>query len=517
MQARKIFRVSAYAASILSVAAIELAVHAAAPAVGGAGDRSPVPTTQAAQEAEKLVKDVYKDEYAKRGPEERRALAQKLLEDGRNNKSDPASQYVLLREARDAAASVGDVQTAIDAAVELGKTFQVDPVDTKLGALTAVRTAARTPEAQSEAAEATAALIDEAAAVDNFDAATRAADLAIGFATASKNMTVVTEVQARKAEVKAQSTAYLAMKVATEKLKKTPTDPQSNFEVGSYQALYKNDWDKGLPMIAAGNDPAFAAAAKADLAAPVEAAAMAKVGDQWWDLATARPQMKTRLLARSEFWYNLVVPNADGLLLAKVQKRLDQIAASKPGGSFGVVSEATRKLLPTNTEIKHLKDLYGRRTTDANAYSELQQLKQTLMYRLHQQATSTTEADFIARCKADAQLRKVSAEFNDINSWNYGPLISSFETFLSTSKSKDEYAARLTAIERFNNQDKATDPNTFDNSVYSSIRNYVSRNLSQFPNQAARLQFCAFLKTKGLKSNGLERYRSYVERSRSSF
>lgn len=478
------------------------------PARADTPDRIPVPTTQAAQEAEKLVKDVYKDEYAKRGPEERKALAARLLEDGRNNKADPASQYVLLREARDAAAQVGDVEVALDAITEMGKVFVIDVPEAKLATLNTIRGSAR-GEAQAAAAEATLALLDEASAADNFDVAAKAADLSLGFATAAKDMSLVTEIQARKLDIKAQITAYMAMKIGADKLKKDPKDPQANADVGSYLAFYKGDWDKGLPLLANGNDPMVVAAAKADLAAPVDDLGMSKVGDLWFDLASARPLMRNRIMVRAEFWYNLVAPTAEGLLQTKVQKRLDQIAALK-STTTGNLSEATRKALPTPAEIKQLKELYAEHNPGSQ---QLYRLKETLLRRLQPNGVFGSDADFFARCKADMQLRKIFLQNGD-NAYVFQPLIQSFDSFAQTSKTKEEYASRLVAFDRFNQTEKAVDQMTFDNIVYASVRNFVIRNVGLFPTQAARLQFCAMLKAKGVKSPGLERYKTYLERSR---
>ena len=56
-----------------------------------------------------------------------------------------------------------------------------------------------------------------------------------------------------------------------------------------------------------------------------------------------------------------------------------------------------------------------------------------------------------------------------------------------------------------------------DSVTYSAIRNFVTTNFQQFNTQPARLQLCTYLKTRGVKSTGLDRYKSYVERTRTGY
>src|SRR5947209_4704263 len=92
--------------------AFTLTLHAGQP-----GQQAPVPTTPAQQKAEALVKEVYEAEYAKaqKDNDAKKQLATTLLQEGRLTDDDLAAKYVLFREARDLAAQVGDVPTALQA------------------------------------------------------------------------------------------------------------------------------------------------------------------------------------------------------------------------------------------------------------------------------------------------------------------------------------------------------------------------------------------------------------------
>jgi len=62
------------------------------------------PDRAKALEAEKALKERFKEEYQKRTPAERTALASKLLKAGEEAKDDFVAQYVAWREAKDIAA-----------------------------------------------------------------------------------------------------------------------------------------------------------------------------------------------------------------------------------------------------------------------------------------------------------------------------------------------------------------------------------------------------------------------------
>lgn len=71
-------------------------------------DPPPEPDANAQKETLKQIKDLFKEEYAKRGAAEQAALGQKLLQKGIETNDDAASKFVLLKEARDVASGAGE-------------------------------------------------------------------------------------------------------------------------------------------------------------------------------------------------------------------------------------------------------------------------------------------------------------------------------------------------------------------------------------------------------------------------
>src|SRR5262249_54226729 len=81
----------------------------------GIGGKRKVPGADQLKAAEKLVKDLFKSDYAKTDAEGRAALIVKLLAQADENKADAAAEYTLLREARDAAILAGDAGRSMQA------------------------------------------------------------------------------------------------------------------------------------------------------------------------------------------------------------------------------------------------------------------------------------------------------------------------------------------------------------------------------------------------------------------
>lgn len=470
-------------------------------------ERQPEPAVAKQAEAEKLIKDVYKDDFAKRGPDERRALAKRMLEDAKTTK-DPATQFVLLQQAREIGAALADIDLSLAACGELGQRFVVDGPDLKLKALVTIKPAIKSPEANQAGGEAAMSLTDEAVAMDEFDVASKALDQAIVFATAAKNIQLASEANARKTDVRTQSTAFFEYKVGLERLKSDPADLAAKFHVGSYLALYRNDWDKGLALTAECSDTAWSQAAKADLAAPVSPTDMLKVADAWYDLGANRETVRGRIWVRAEFWYNLLLPNVEGVQKVRAEKRLEQIAQVKPLLQ-GNLSEATKKALPTGAELKKLRDLcVASKTGSVKTVAEMKAFMNTLLQRLNQGLMEGKEADFFARCKAELQIRKVLDQ-NGCGSFNAGGgMYNNFPNFGGAARNKEELAARLLALDRFNQQEKIIDAKAYDQMIASTVRQYVTNNAAALATLKQKLDLVAYLKNRSVPAKGLDAYRT---------
>ncbi len=283
--------------AILAVTAQAVAVDADS----GAAGRLPVPDAAAKEQATKMVKGLFAKEYARRDPESRKALADKLLAQSRAGGDPPAVRFVLLSEARELAILGDDRWKAMDAADEMVSTFAV-PSSTvrqiKFDVLSEGGRLATVP-----GAVATALNISETAlADDDFDQAGRAARLA-----QSRGKFAVIAVRAEMSRVDAAKQSHAAAEQATVKLKTNPDDQEAKTSIGKYLSFVKGQWPQGLPLLAQSPDPVLRNAAKRDAAmltagasdSPDLAASFADAGDAWWRLPSPMANRQFRQMTQS--------------------------------------------------------------------------------------------------------------------------------------------------------------------------------------------------------------------------
>jgi len=288
--------------------------------------RGNVPDVPAQREAEKLIRDVFKDDYAKKLPADRISLAKKLLTQGIQTADDPASQFVLLREARDVAGAAGDVDTALKAVDETVKRFELDGTSLKAALYGTWAKSLKTPEEAVVLARSYMKLADQAIESDQLDTAEKAAIEASALAKRAKEVSLVTKAEAKRREIGERKGRFDKVRKAREELQKSPDDPAANLSVGEYECFIKGDWAKGLPPLAKGSNPALKTLAERDLADPKDGAGQALAGDGWWDLAEKeKDAARVNVRARALHWYQQAAPVATGLMKTKLDKRLSDL------------------------------------------------------------------------------------------------------------------------------------------------------------------------------------------------
>ncbi|HLJ95029.1 MAG TPA: protein kinase [Gemmataceae bacterium] len=297
-------------------------------------EKAAVPDAGEQSQAEKVIKDLYKPEYARQRPAE---LADKLFRRAQQSKTEQVENYVLLREARDLAAQGGNARLAFHIIEEMEKRYTIDALEMKADTLEACRRSASDLQCRV-LAEMALGLIPEAVMDSNFDLAARLIHLGREAAKKSGVASVLARVDARDAEVKAHRREHERAEQARVTLQEQPDDAAANLLVGNYLCLVRGEWDEGLPLLARGNDPLLQSLAERDLALPVEANAQVEIGDGWWDKAEKETGLaKENLRGRAKFWYGQAVGRLSGLTKAKVEKR---------------IGEAEKETTPTNTAVR---------------------------------------------------------------------------------------------------------------------------------------------------------------------
>ncbi len=291
-----------------------------------AEERVPLPPAPEIEQATKLVRNLFKDDYAKTAPKAKLALAEKLFKQADETKDDLAAQFVLYRETADLAAAAGDVTLALRALDAMQTRFAGIKAEQPESVLKALSTKVSAADALPLATHLLKS-VDEAVTADELDSAERLAKLAETTAIKSKNVRVASAAAARVKEVEAFKKEAETVKTALKTLELNPTDPAASTVAGRYFCFQKGNWEKGLPLLAAGDDAKLKDVARKDAANPREPADLLAVADAWYDLGKAATAVHQRraMLARSFAFYNRAVPDLNGLTRTKAEKKVEEL------------------------------------------------------------------------------------------------------------------------------------------------------------------------------------------------
>jgi WD40 repeat protein len=299
-------------------------------AAGANGQLVPVPSASEQYRAEKEIKDIFKADYAKQNAADRKALAQKLLDQGRDTNNDRAAKFVLFREARDLAAGTGDFQLAFKAVDEMAGAFVVDAMELKANALVTAAAKADTDERNVAVTRACLELTDQAIAAEQYLIPARLLPVADAAARKAQRVALHEDVQAKVRQVAELRADYDRRKSAAATLATNPNDPDANSAMGKSLCFIKGSWDSGLPMLARGSDAPLKSLAGKELAVPTSGTARLQLADGWWDLADRQGDLaKTNVQQHAVDWYARGWPQLAGLDRAKAESRIPDAMKQK--------------------------------------------------------------------------------------------------------------------------------------------------------------------------------------------
>lgn len=351
--------------------ALPTAIHAPENVASTSGSRA-VPVAADLQAAEKMIQDLFKDEYKKTDASGRLALAAKLLQQADENKSDAASEYTLLHEARDQAVLGGDAAIALDAQKRLRDAFKID--------FAALLKDLRKLDATARSAEAAATLAtlyllgsEDSQAVDNYDQAvrfnSRAEDLLPLIKDAGLKARLKTEIPRAIALRQASTAALAASKILTTR----PDDLEANLAAGKF-ALERGQFETAFAMLAKSKDAVLLDIAKRELTPSPEVVDQVKLADAWFDRAEKEPlpYLKIRMQERAAIWYGNALPALTGLAKLKVETKLKALPeaskSNRPGTGLaadaiklGEANKASAVAVTTNAvpTVKVVKVIFG--------------------------------------------------------------------------------------------------------------------------------------------------------------
>jgi hypothetical protein len=298
--------------------------------------RLPEPTAEGQKRAEEQIRDLFKDEYARRSPADQATLAAKLLQTGIAESGDATARYVLFRESRDAAVLAGAVEDAFRAVDAMAERFDIDGPAVRLTAAEGLAKSARGASAGRALAEEALGLADALAARDDHDRALKALAAAAAGARASGEADLVARVRAEDQSARALQAEFRKAEPALRKLTESPDDPDARLAVGRYVCFAKGDWEAGLRHLAKGGDAALRDLATRELAPPADAAAFLALADGWQKIvATLTGSARERASGRALEHYRAALPGLAAAEAERVRKRIAELekAAGGPGAA----------------------------------------------------------------------------------------------------------------------------------------------------------------------------------------
>lgn len=293
--------------------------------------RAVEPTAEAKDEALQRVKETYKNELAKaKLPDERHALAKKLLSQAEAATAVDANTFALFRLACELSIEAMNVTTAfatVDAAAER---YQIEVAPLKTALLATFVRKSRLPQPQRVAlAEQASLLLGDAQQGEASERTAELAKLAKSAGRLAHDTKLVAQADACLKECQQAAALGSRFKAAEATLATTPDDPGANLTAGIYYCSVKNDWDRGLAYLAKGDDADLKRLAERELRSPPNSPdEQALLADAWWDASqNADGAKKSAMIRRCVSWCKKAKDSdLDGAARDRVERRLDEIA-----------------------------------------------------------------------------------------------------------------------------------------------------------------------------------------------
>ncbi len=295
--------------------------------------KRPAPDAAALGQAEAVLAELFatKLKEALKDKAVARELADYLLTRARITHDDDALRFAGLKRASELAAQGGDNAAALEAVEELARSFTVDTLDLKAAIYARVEKETTNKEDAIALTEMVLGLLDDALAADHFATADKLLAVADKAVVKTGKLQLASRVEGRGKEIKEAKAAAEAVKPFVARVAKNPDDAEAHREVGRYLCFLKGRFDKGLPLLARGDHAELKKLALRDLAAPAKGKLKADLAHDWYKLAKSEKGLAQRqLFRRALHWYQLALPEVEGLTQDRVQMRAEELTKLFP-------------------------------------------------------------------------------------------------------------------------------------------------------------------------------------------
>ncbi len=262
-------------------------------------------------QSESAIRERYRERLSKNDVADLNALVQEILKSAKNRSARRTSDSRACVW-RNLAGECKDFATVMTCCEEFSNWYDVDTMGMKAATLWRYARFADTPALQEALAEASLRSGFEAMAVEDYRFLPVFIKVAKDVAAKTKLDYLTYQADFLATDAAAGRKGYEQVKGDAQRLRADPKDPQANLAVGKFFCFVKNDWRKGLAMLAAASDPQLSALAARDLedlaqSDPQKPTAMEvklNLADSWWDVAEKSDQQdQPGCRERAKYWY----------------------------------------------------------------------------------------------------------------------------------------------------------------------------------------------------------------------
>ena len=286
--------------------------------------RLPIPDATAIAEAETKVKELYKADYAKKLPADRRKLAEKLAKLASETVGDTPAKYFLLKEVIAIGTELNDPTLSTKAIDSIDETFEIDGFAQKLAILDKLSSTASQTTTLRTVAELASDMVEESVERDEYEKALKLTAVAITSLNRAGLNLLAREIETRQTQIRKMRDAFETVRTATEKLKASPDDVAAKATVGKYRCFMQGRWEEGLTLLASSNDEPLRKIAELELKASTDLETTdSKRGEAWWNYAQSLAETeRAPATSRAKYWYAKALQSQTGLDRVAAENRL---------------------------------------------------------------------------------------------------------------------------------------------------------------------------------------------------
>lgn len=286
-------------------------------------DKAEVPTGEELDKAQKLAQKVLPEAFGRVKPDEMAAMSNLLWRRAMEPEQGTTEVYVLLDQSLLLATNAGDPRQVSRALRSLDARFKIDAYEKVNLAANGMRRSLRTPEQHEAMIDFCMEWADRAVEEEDYMDAARFLQTAQASVRMTRNPALTRMLTSRINEVGELRREFSRIEEDMQVLKDKPDDPRANLQVGRYLALYRGEWDKGLPMLAKGSEQRLADLAKAELNIKKDAESLIAMGDQWAEAAASESGLVGNAMReRANHWYRQALPKVAGLERSALREKM---------------------------------------------------------------------------------------------------------------------------------------------------------------------------------------------------